>query len=391
MDTLFEQEWVPRGKPGTLVPDEEYFDLKAVEYSGEEWSSSEIRPLRRGAFRRAVVFGSLYELERVRKAPERYLSPWLVVLSPVRLPFPENAVRETHKNIAGHDQKDFSVTAAHVMLKDGELRLYHEADYTVIFAKFTAPINPDRMLVRLLESLRFILAEQIPVGAVRYVFDDREVIRLISFGSAPPPATLQRPIISRTRDEHNLVYTLFTAYFEAFRQSETEDLHPVARHLWNVIEASAVSFDAFILSLGIAVEGLVTLCFPEFGKVTNAYLVELNGAIELVDSAKLSDEVKNRILGSIREMRQPRNSDRVRDFIRCYKLNDALLKSWVKLRNASAHGHHFGPDVDNEIVADRDRVVFLLYAIFYGYIGYNGMVTNYGEVGWPTVSWPGGC
>lgn len=87
-------------------------------------------------------------------------------------------------------------------------------------------------------------------------------------------------------------------------------------------------------------------------------------------------------------MRQSRNSDKLREFVKSYHLPETLFYAWQRLRNLSAHGYGTGGQDIATILRWKDETLSLFYSIIFATLNYKGQRTEYSLQGWPQQNWP---
>jgi hypothetical protein len=151
--------------------------------------------------------------------------------------------------------------------------------------------------------------------------------------------------------------------------------------------AAAAPFETQALVLPVAVETLIGM--SEWTAENALPKQELAAAEKAIEGAKLSPSVRSRILGSIRSIfGKPRNTDKLRGFIKAKGLNLGLYDSWSTLRNSAAHGNDLRNRTFEDCLRLRDEVTMLFYSIVFDMIGYEGSRIDYGTLGWPDALWP---
>jgi len=109
---------------------------------------------------------------------------------------------------------------------------------------------------------------------------------------------------------------------------------------------------------------------------------------EQLNKMALSETVKKRIDGAAEAMLRPRNSDRMKAFVKKYALGEDVFQAWRELRNLCAHGGRVPYAEIQKVWDQRCKVLHLCYSIVLAFIGYSGSRTNYHMRGYPITTWP---
>lgn len=388
------------GVVGQLIPDEDFFSLQAQDYSLPPWTAQEVLPHPRGGLFEGLACGYLHELVHTEAYPANAESDFVTLRFRGKLEFPCNQGTETVIRVGGQDRRtSSSLNGAFVDDHEFRFEVYHEEEHTVVSLQLPAgqltSATPDRVH----EALQFILGQQLARMVVETSVGGQHVTRLLSpsrgNGSMSPPLQFHR------LDEGGHVWRMFTDFFRHVHPNAEAGWHPVSRHVGSAIESTAASLEARVLALAVAVEGLAGHCFPGLAPVGSAFLAELDAvqaalpAIRMadahggeIDGLALSERTLGRLNGSLNSMRDPRNSDVLRAFIRNQRLPNGLYNSWSRLRNAAAHGGGAGGRDIETMLRLKSEVLSLLYSLVFAAISYTGPRTDYSLPGWPTRAWP---
>jgi hypothetical protein len=99
-------------------------------------------------------------------------------------------------------------------------------------------------------------------------------------------------------------------------------------------------------------------------------------------------KLKERVLGSIRNIRKARPSDRLKELARRGLVSPDGVKAWGSLRNQAAHARPPERKSLQQWIDDCHATTVLLYQIIFAAIGYRGRFTNYGVEKWPEQEYP---
>ncbi|MMZ55269.1 hypothetical protein D1872_171150 [compost metagenome] len=162
--------------------------------------------------------------------------------------------------------------------------------------------------------------------------------------------------------------------------------------------------NAEVLSLGVAVEGIVKTQFIESDSFQEEFknqrqleiqsLIELDGAIDFFEKWEGNEFTKSKIISimgnlkKIKKKKQQKTINILNHFYSIGYLTKEQITTWKEVRNASAHADMTIFNDIESIVYKSDIVLTLLYLLIFKAIGYKGIYTNYGMEDWPTVSVP---
>lgn len=375
------------GIVGQLIPDEDFFTLEAREYGMAEWTARRIIPSYRGGFDEGMACGYLRELVRTQETTPNSEQAFVLLRLKGKILFPYNSESQAEVRVGGQLRRVESALNTTV-IEDGDYRfeLFHEQEHTAISLLLPSGDLTDATPSRIREALQFVLGRELAVMVVETSTGDQCISRLTSpakaLGIMPPPLEFGQFA------EDDQVWHLFTTYFRHIHSRAGLGWHPISRHIESAVASTASSRDAEVLALAVAVEGLVGECFPKLAPASAEFLPELDKIEAALAAVEVSAQTRNRMQGTIGQLRKPRNSDLLCAFIKHNHLPGGLLKSWSSLRNTSAHGGGLGDRDIETVLRLRNEVRSLLYSIVFAAINYNGSRTDYSLPGFPICAWP---
>lgn len=380
------------GRPGVigqLIPDGDFFTLDAKEHILPRWTAARIMPAPRGGPVEGLAHGYINELVQSENGPANPEADFVNVRFKGRWEFPCNEGTQTIIRIAGQERQtanSFNVA----IVNNGEFRfeVRQESEHTIVTLQLPSGTLTPATPSRIHEALQFAFGRQLSVMGIETSSSGRRVTRLISPSTARGEGKMHPPLEFHRFDEDGHIWRMFVDYFRHVNANANAGWHPISRHLGSAIESTAASLDAEVLALAVAVEGLAGECFPDLAPVSVEFLAELDEAEAALSGVRLSDQTRQRVSGTIGQMRKPRNSDLLRAFITNSRLPGGLLKSWSSLRNTSTHGGGDGGREIERTLRLKSEVLSLLYSIVFTAINYTGPRTDYSRPGCPTAAWP---
>ena len=247
---------------------------------------------------------------------------------------------------------------------------------------------------RISEALHFIFAR--PVVWCRLITNNRQT-RIENIRTPPPlnfSYKMSRPLSISSFDHRAMTWRLFESYVSHIsRESGGNFSRALPAIVWNASEGSIGPVGIWGLSICVATEAVASLISHEGSSDSADYISQLMPYIEShmqsFPPKNMSD--KDRVIGSLNAVRQPRLQDRIRHLITGGVIEESHLKSWKKIRHKSAHGAELlGSRKEDiamqEIIDHIGAVIVLLYTIIFHIIDYKEQYTDYSAIGWPTKS-----
>jgi len=380
------------GRPGVigqLIPDGDFFTLEAQEHILPRWTAARIMPSPRGGPVEGLAHGYINELVQSQNGPANPEADFVTVRFKGRWDFPCNEGTQTIIRIAGQERQSASSFNV-AIINNGEFRfeVRQESEHTIVTLQLPGGALTAATPSRLHEALQFVLGQQLSVMGIETSSGGQQTTRLISPSMDRGEGKMHPPLEFHRFDEGGHIWRMFVDYFRHVHANADAGWHPISRHVGSAIESTAASLDAEVLALAVAVEGLAGECFPKLAPASAALLAELDAVEIALAAVKMSDQTRQRVNGTIGQMRKARNSDLLRAFIANSHLPSGLLKSWSSLRNTSAHGGGDGGREIERTLRLRSEVLTLMYSIVFAAIKYAGPRTDYSQPGWPTAEWP---
>jgi len=370
---------------GRLIPSEDHFELRVSDGVQLEWVSSQVLMETRGIFSKGVVFGNLQEI--VKKTDRLGSSNMDCVIIQLcgKIKFPSNCSTEIKKQIAGHEAgSSWSLNVAQHQFNGFKFEMRHEDEHTVVSLSLPKGQLKPTTPMRIQEALQFVLGQRLQVMIIDTYANKTHTTRLIS--PRNNSEKIEPPLHFSNVHEAKNVWNMFANYFGYIHSYEKMRWHPVSCHIGSVLEASSASMEIQVLTLSVAVEGVLKECFTDICPISKELVSNVNKLLDLLKNEGFSESFKQRANGSLNAMKNPRGSDRVKKFVEKYNMPKELFDSWRMLRNSSAHGS-LNSEIE-KLIIQQQKTLSLFYAIIFSAIGYEGNRTNYAIEGWPKTIWP---
>lgn len=387
---IFDQEQEPQdptrvpgtGAPGKLIPEEDYYELTAVDDMNRRWSTERVLPNTAGRMGRSGVlcYGKLREIQ----CPEEGEFPghlWLFI--PGSFDMPANRFTKTVKSREGTRVWESSARDTWQMEFPWlSLSITHESDGLVISASPKGDALPSGLDTRLEESLWFTLGHlchwQIMMerkngrgrtGIKSQTWEDFKP-RLL-----PPVDWYWHPIEFQTE--------AFQRYLEYITDYDRPRYHPTSVNVLDILTASIQSIEAQALALGVAVESLIRREYGYLGDPSPDEESQVNDLLALIEASGTKAEMKKRARGAINKLKSVNLEGCLRELQRDGHVSEDLIDAWRKVRHPGAHGDDAERPLE-ELVALCDKTHVLFNLLIFSRIGYTGEYTDRSSRGWPT-------
>lgn len=387
---LFKHQWRPI-KIGAIYPESDYFTLQAATHSGLVWTAERVLPTASGGLAEGLAKGSLYALVKPEVFSVGGETASVILRFRGKLEFPCNRGTTIETKVGDKVRRSIStLNVAFVDDGDFHFEFYHQGEHTVASLDLPLAEYNEGIADRVHEALQFVLGRQLGLMVVETKFGQMGTTRLVSpdlgKGRVPPPLRFQ------SLDEGGHMWRLFFLYFRHIVSCRNLGWHPMSRQIAGVVESAAASFEAQMLALGVATEGLAGECFPDLAPMDAEFLAEVERVKTLIEqgaaASRFTPRMADRLKGALDGMREVRKPDILRAFIKQQGIPLALFKSWKTVRNTTAHGNGGGGRPFEESLKLYHETLALFYALVLEKIGYSGPRTDYAAPNFPQASWP---
>lgn len=363
--------------PGKIISDDNYFNLKAIDMSGAEWTSDNILVTADVSFPTSgqVIKARLREIENVEEGSKKADKNYLFVVLPGKYEIPCNAKVDLPN---GGWRLSRSVFTTNNM----ELDLKKHENYLIINVNSKPEFLNKDVSIKILEALNIILGKVARPVVIKYTLQENSVLKIKSVPDSFSNKEFPPPFEQSSPEDIQSFYCFLEKYLMAV-ENPYSDLYG----FWHKVNrAWQAGIENASLSVGVAIEGLLSSYFRELGLPDDEIIKQAHTAIEKLNGVELGERIKGRILGSINGLLNNSSPKGV-----LYSLaqngvfNKSIADQWVKLRNKSVH-----PDKLNEDPRAFQKYIDLIYsciALFYILIfliiKYDGKYLDYSENGWP--------
>jgi len=386
------------GVAGSVVPEHAFYDLTATDSKGREWKSERILP---GVnnwrdSKELVVEGRVDSLSCWSEITEEIrangCSLSYDVFDPVRIP--TNARTSEHRHVAGwsrshrYDLDAWRFRAAGLRFLLSNSR----TDRLQIHVATDSGDFPLYLEERVLEALFFVLGHPLYPTITSQRIGQQTSCTLSSHRSHlfglrhKPPLNIihfsHTKTGKNTTEPYRKLFYKYLAYTLPYKKRQ----HPLWGQLNAAYEASAGTFiNSQALTLAVAIESILGSEFPELGKPSTTECKEIDTAIKYWDAWNGGADLKKRIEGSIRPLKQSRAGDKMRVLAKRGAITAEAAKAWQKLRNANVHAYQHPSGHLRPLLS---IVQTLFYQLVFYAIGYRGYYRDYSTLGWPLRQYP---
>ena len=362
--------------PGKIIADDNYFTLKAVDMSGQEWVSDNIWVSANVSFPASgqVIKSRLREIETFEEGSTTEKN-YLFIVVPGKYELPCNEKEDLPNGGWRLSRSVFSANNLEFDLKVLENCL-------IINVNSTPEHLEADTFIKILEALSVITGSIIHPVVVKYTLQDSSVLKIKSVSNTYSNKNIPIPFNHSAPDDIQSFSCFLEKYLEA-NNSPFSDLfgfwHKVNRAWQTNIENSS-------LSLGVAIEGILRKYFEELGLPDDEITQQANDARKKIFIIELGKRIKDRLLSSLGGLLK--NTSPKGALYRLAQdglISKAMADEWIKLRNKSVHPDKLNED-PREVQKYIDQIytcIALFYRLFFVIIKYDGNYIDYSKSGWP--------
>lgn len=362
---------------GKIISDDNYFNLKAIDMSGVEWTSDNIWVSANVSFPASgqVITSRLRGIETVEEGSKKADKNYLFAVLPGNFEIPCNSKVDLPNGGWRLSRSVFTTNNLEVDLNKHE-------KYLIINVNSKPEFLNEDTSIKILEALNIILGKIVRPVVIKYTLQESSVLKIKSVPDSFSNKEFPQPF------KHSSPADIqsFSCFLEKYLMA-IENPYSNLYGFWHKVNrAWQADIENASLSLGVAIEGILSTYFRELGLPDEEITNQANAAIKVLDGTELGERIKGRLLGSISGLlnnSSPKGALYVLSQNRVF--NKSIAKQWVKLRNKSVH-----PDNLNEDPRAFQKYIDLSYsciALFYILlllvIKYDGKYLDYSENGWP--------
>ena len=364
--------------PGKIIASDDYFTLKAIDMSGNEWVADNIWISANTSCSTVslVIKSKLYEIKTIKSneiqsnSKKNYL--FIIVSGQYKIPCNE---KESLPN--GGWRLNRAVFPANEI--DFEFKKYD--DYLIICAN-TKTENLDKdVYLKLIEALSIVTGLIVRPIIIKSTQKDKEILEIKSVDNSFTNKELSPPFKHFTTTE----FESFTCFLEKYLVNIKTPFSDLFGFWHKINRAWQAGIKNFSLSLGVAIEGVVKSYFRERGLPDKEIFQQAEKAKQKIEDMDLGKRIKEHLLSSIGLLKNTSSKGALYQMAENNLLNKTMVDEWVKLRNKSVHPDKMnqGPIAIQKYIDRIDTCLALFYRLLFIIIKYEGIYMDHSEEGWP--------
>lgn len=325
---------------GTLISDEEYYRLDAVDFSGVAWHWERVFLNRSSNFStgHAVIHAELDSLRQVSACDLEIAEVAGIFFGPTGVI--HNQMVRTEVKAGQETQTSFELKGAEFEAEGFNFKvrpLDLQGEPSVIRVTFPAGRIPDGAEYRVLEALQYATFRPLSWIVLIKMRDGRREITVSPPTAARPPL-LRPPTVSRDPTHAKNFWTLVACYLQhVIAFADSEHYSPLSAQLRALISAETRELVVLAQLVTAAVEGVLNIEYKTLAEPTKEFkdaLDVVRGKIGMLD---VDPGIITRVQGAIEPMKSARASDKLKALVSVGLVTEEQFRAWTKLRNASAH------------------------------------------------------
>lgn len=362
--------------PGKIIPDEDYFTLKATDMSGNEWVADNILISANVSPSTAsmVIKSKLAEIKTIESNEARSNTEknYLFIIVPGQYKIPCN---KTEGLPNGGWRLNRTVFSANEI--DFEFKKYD--DYLIIYANAKTENLDKDVYLKLIEALSIFTGFIVRPIVIKNTQKDNDALKIKSVDNSFTNKKLIPPFKQFTKTE----FKSFTCFLEKYLANIEAPFSDLFAFWHKINRAWQTSIENSSLSIGVAIEGIVKSYFSELGLADEEILKQAKEAKKLIKNSDLGERIKNRLSGSIGLLKNTSPKRALDQMVQKKWLNKAMMNEWEKLRNRSVHPDKMNQDLIaiQKYIDQVDTCLALFYRLIFIIIKYESNYRNYSKRG----------
>jgi hypothetical protein len=377
------------GTPGEIIPRESFWTLLAEDDKGWEWTSNPLLPGPRSWHQGQppILRGSIREIT-CRKDSSPHIQSSVTRLTLYEdVEFPANTEATTDAKVGGrHVSSSSERSIARFRMGPHDITMRKGQHFVAL--ELISPEGEEltALPLRVSECLQFVFSRTFSIITIEQLYGKSKLLVLRSLPSQEDHPRVKPPVPFTSVTGHDACYRLLDLYFQFIKDAPHDEWHPLSKRVYEVIESSASSWDAFALGLCVAVEGLLSDAFPDEAPLPQTSIEEIGKIAAIVQQSSIRD-MKSRILDAICRLRTSTANMKMRALGARGAISNEHVAAWNKVRHAWAHGQRRNFS-NQEFIDLINTVVVLFNNLIFHKIGYVGPFKDYSQRGWPKAEYP---
>jgi hypothetical protein len=377
-------------KSGKIMPEHVFFDLTAYNIKGECWTSKHCYPhSSSGTDGMGIVFsGKLANINNETTLKNtKELNPQIFLYFKKKVDFPCNVVTTEEKTV--NEKKWISSKSLNIAQFDVEgskFSIQEEGEWLVVSAKSNGRLFPNNFYMRCCEALSFVFFKEFTPAIIVKIASGNKNITFLGYNDDKNEKGFYKPVPARNIINRASFWDLFSKYLEHITPHDRDYWHDLSGHIMSVIRAENASMDVQILTLAVAIEGVLKITFKDSFEPPEDIDKQLKILKNLIkNSSDLNDNFKNRINGMAGNMKQLRPKDILKHLVDEKLVRQDLSSVWNNSRNSHVHADSQKPENFEKHYSDCLSLYTLFNELLFLSVGYEGDYTDYSTLGFPTI------
>ena len=362
--------------PGKIIPNEDYFTLKATDMFGNEWVADNILISANVSSSTAslVIKSKLAEIKTIESNEARSNTEknYLFIIVPGQYKIPCN---KTEGLPNGGWRLNRTVFSANEI--DFEFKKYD--DYLIIYANAKTENLDKDVYLKLIEALSIFTGFIVRPIVIKNTQKDNDALKIKSVDNSFTNKKLIPPFKQFTKTE----FKSFTCFLEKYLANIEAPFSDLFGFWHKINRAWQTSIENSSLSIGVAIEGIVKSYFSELGLADEEILKQAKEAKKLIEDSDLGERIKGRLFGSIGLLKNASPKGALNQMVQEKWLNKAMASEWKELRSKSVHPDKInqGSIVFQKYINQINTCLTLFYRLVFIIIKYEGSYRNYSKRG----------
>lgn len=368
---------------GASIPDDRFYDLEALDMQGRTWRADRILPATNVTFRLdgCICKGTAWQFTCSEDASDAEGSDRLWMYLPSEFKLPTSAftrfIQETPDSTSYRvelnlweiksDRFEFLLTKV-----DNGLEL----EVSIVKGPF-----PDYFDMRLEEAVWFVLAVPAKWSLLEQVVGGQRLFKIRPPRNSTILPRLRPPLEPDHGQQAIHSGEMFIRYLEYILPYNKLRYHPLSVAIYRNLRASALSLDSEALWIPVSIETVIEQCFKHLGQPEQAFLSNLDEAVEYVKMWTGDAVLKERMVKAIKGWRGQNSREALKQLTQKGVITEEQHEAWNRIRHRMAHGRQIS-NLLPELSELCDLTYMALLRLLFEVIGYRGLYTNRTKDGW---------
>ena len=384
-----------RHVPGELIPEEDYWQLEALDTIKCRWSNTRVCGWNVYSSAEKILFVILHNVTVVVTNSPSVLGgfsrPRLQITFYEDFYFPYSDFTHTKQSVGDqltHISGKRDIAQFEFGQYQAEVKRINDNNRFSITRRDSDELIPNHLHHRLQEALHFVFAVQLNFTSVLYFEKQYTRLTIIAAPKERIPARLNPPLNFKSLAYMDHVYKMLNTYFTHVCHDPTDYWHPLGAVHYDLLCASP-SNDALSLAVCVACENLVNMTSDKKHTNDKEDLEQIVERVkDYINNLDAAEDIKSRLIGSIASVLSPRAIDLFYLLANQGIVRKEMVEGWKALRNKTAHGNRDESELSKRL-SRINNVLTLYYCLVFHIIEYKGLFVDRSKRGWPVVEYKG--